>query len=77
MAGITLAQAEAKLSEYLAAETAVLGGQSVRHESGRMLTLADLATIRDGISHWDSQVKLLSASATRGGGRSRVVAPGW
>jgi hypothetical protein len=76
MAGITLAQAEAKLSEYLAAETAVLGGQSVRHESGRMLTYADLATIREGIAHWDSQVKILTSSATRGG-RSRVVAPGW
>lgn len=76
MAGITLAQAEAKLAEYLAAETAVLAGQSVRHESGRSLTLADLSTIRDGIAHWDKQVKLLTASAS-GRGRARTVAPGW
>lgn len=76
MAGITLAQAEAKLAEYLAAETAVLAGQSVRHESGRSLTLADLGAIREGIRTWDERVKQLTQSAS-GRGRARNVAPGW
>jgi hypothetical protein len=76
MAGITLAQAEAKLAEYLAAETAVLAGQSVRHESGRSLTMADLEAIREGIQTWDERVKALSGSAS-GRGRARTVAPGW
>lgn len=34
------------LAKYLAAEAAILGGQSVRHESGRTLTMADLAEVR-------------------------------
>jgi hypothetical protein len=76
MAGITLAQAEAKLAAYLAAEEAVLNGQSVRHESGRSLTMADLGEIRRGVDTWDAKVKSLSAAAS-GRGRSRPVAPGW
>lgn len=76
MAGITLAQAEAKLQEYLDAETAVLGGQSVRHESGRMLTLADMAEIRAGVDAWDARVKSLARTAA-GTRRSASITPGW
>ena len=58
MAGVTLAQAEAQLASYLAAETAVLSNQAYRIGE-RSLTRADLKDIREGISHWDSRVKEL------------------
>lgn len=64
MAGITLATAEAKLAEYLAAETAVLSGQSYSI-AGRSLTRADLQFIQTGITQWDARVKKLD----RGGNR--------
>ncbi len=38
-----------RLARYIAAETAILEGQSVRHESGRELTMADLSEVRDEI----------------------------
>lgn len=73
MAGITLAQAEARLAAYLAAEEAVLANQS--HTIGdRTYTRADLAQIQDGINVWDARVKQLSASAS-GRGRARTVRP--
>lgn len=71
MAGITLAQAEAQLATYLAAETAVLAKQSYEI-AGRKLEFADLEAIQSGISLWNSRVKALSA-----GSRSRVVSPSW
>lgn len=55
MAGITLAQAEARLTEYLAAESKVLAGQSYSIE-GRQLTRANLREIRDGITYWNDLV---------------------
>lgn len=71
MAGIDLAQAQAQLSAYLAAETAVLSGQ--RYEiAGRMLQRADLALIQQGVTLWDSRVKTLSVAA-RGRSRARTV----
>ncbi len=70
MAGITLAQAEAQLSSYLTAETAVLNNQSYTIE-GRSMTRADLGEIRQGIKFWDTEVKRLS----RGGLRVRGVTP--
>ena len=73
MAGITLAQAEAQLAAYLAAETAVLSGQSYEI-AGRSLRRADLEQIRLGIATWDARVKALSASAT-GRGRARTIVP--
>ena len=71
MAGITLAQAEAKLTQYLAAEEAVLLGQQYEI-SGRMLKRADLASIQAGIDIWNQRVQRLSA---RSGGRSAAVVP--
>lgn len=68
MPGITLAQAEAQLSAYLAAETAVLSGQAYSI-GGRSLTRASLREIRDGIALWDRRVKQL----TRGGLRVRTI----
>ena len=62
MAGITLAQAEAKLAEWLAADTAVASGQAYSI-SGRSLNRANAREIRENIVFWDKQVKRL----TRGG----------
>lgn len=69
MAGITQEVAEAKLQEYLDAETAVLTGQSYSI-AGRSLTRANLSEIRAGIDTWDSRVKSLALKAS---GRGRVV----
>ena len=75
MAGITLAQAEAKLTEYLEAESKVLQGQSYELH-GRRLNRANLEEIQAGIKIWDQRTKELAASAN-GRGRSRIVSPNW
>lgn len=67
MAGITLAQAEAQLSEYLAAETKILGGQAFSR-NGKMMTMADLAAVQEGIKIWEARVQRLSRS-----GRMQVM----
>lgn len=79
MAGLTLATAEAALNSWVAADAALAaGGQSVRHESGRMLTRADSAEIRNNIDYWNKQCQQLGGSVANGGaGRSRVVSAGW
>ncbi len=59
MAGITLAQAEAKLTIWLAAEDRVAAGQSYSI-SGRSLTRADLSQIRETIDYWETKVRRLS-----------------
>lgn len=66
MAGITLAQAEAQLALWIAADTSVATGQSYTI-GGRSLTRADAREIRENIVFWDSQVKRLSSSETSGG----------
>jgi hypothetical protein len=71
MAGITLAQAEAKLAAYMAAEDAVLTGQSYSI-SGRQLTRADLSEIRKGIAAWEQRVIRLTS---QGGIRVRGAVP--
>lgn len=71
MAGITLVQAEAQLAAYLAAETAVLSGQSYEI-AGRRLTRADLETIQKGIEIWSARVDTLTA-AVEGAGRVRTI----
>ena len=62
MAGITLAQAETKLSEWLTVEEAVQTGQSYRIGE-RTLERADLQYIGERITFWNQQVIRL----TRGG----------
>ena len=62
MAGITSSHAEAQLSSYLAAETAVLSGQSYEL-NGRRVTRANLADIQAGIKIWNQR----SQSLSRGG----------
>lgn len=74
MAGITLAQAEAKLALWLAALDKVSEGQSYSISEGsgsRSLTRANLKDIQEQIEFWDGLVKKLS----RGGIRVRGVAP--
>lgn len=71
MAGITLAQAEAKLAEYLAAETAVLGGQKVVID-GTEMTRANLEGIQQGVKIWEARVGRLSRT---GGIRVAEVIP--
>ncbi|MCS4508899.1 DUF6148 family protein [Xylophilus ampelinus] len=74
MSGITLVQAQAQLNAYLAAETAVLSGQSYEI-AGRRLTRANLADIQQGIATWNARATQLGNSAV-GMRRSRVVVPG-
>lgn len=62
MAGISAAQAETQLAAYLAAETAVLSGQSYEL-NGRRITRANLAEIQAGIKIWHQRAQ----SLTRGG----------
>jgi len=74
MAGITLTQAQTQLDSYLAAETAVLSGQSYEI-AGRKLTRADLASIQQGITSWNARLITLSNQAT-GRSRARTVVVG-
>lgn len=70
MAGITQAQAEARLTAYMAAEQAVLSNQSYSI-GGRAMTRANLREIRDGITYWEVKVKKL----TNGGFKMRFATP--
>jgi len=63
MAGITLAQAQAKLDGWMAAEDGVMTSQSYSMGS-RQLTRADLSEIRSSINFWETKVIKL----TQGGG---------
>ena len=71
MAGISLAQAQAQLDAYIAAETAVLLGQEYKIE-GRMMRRADLAAIQAGIDVWNKRVQRLSGMNQR---RSAAIVP--
>lgn len=67
MAGITLAQAQAKLDMWLAAEEALATSQSYEIEvegNRRQLTRADLKTVAARITFWNSKVVALSRSAS-------------
>lgn len=73
VAGITLAQAEAQLALYLAAEAAVLTGQSYEI-AGRKLTRANLEEVRSGVETWNARVVNLAA-ASQGRSRARTIVP--
>lgn len=73
MAGITLAIATARLTEYLEAEHAILSGQEYAIGT-RRLKRADLAEVRAGVVMWDQRVKALSSVANRRG-RSLTLRP--
>ena len=64
----TLAEAQAILAKYLAAETAVLEGKTIRLGTGgsgidRLWTSEDLAEIRKGRQEWERTVGNLQAAA--------------
>lgn len=67
MAGITQAQAEAKLALWMAADDAVAKGQSYSI-AGRTLTRANSAEIMKNITYWNGMVKELDD----GGGNASV-----
>jgi hypothetical protein len=69
MAGITLAQAEAQLTLWLAANEAVASGQSYSIKD-RSLSRTDASEIREQITYWDAWVRRLSRSSR---GRTRYV----
>jgi len=72
MAGITLAQAEAKLTTWMAALDKIAVGQSYTISSGtgsRTLSRANLTEVQAQIEYWDAKVKHL----TRGGMEVRGV----
>jgi hypothetical protein len=71
MAGITLAQAQAQLDAYLAAETAALARKSYTI-NGRSMTFQDLPAIQQGIELWSRRVSDLSSRGT-GRGRSATM----
>lgn len=73
MAGITLAQAEAKLALYLDALDKIILKQKVEID-GQSLTRANLADVEAAIEAWDARVKRLSVSAS-GRGRMRTITP--
>ncbi len=64
MAAITLAQAQAKLTEWMAADTAIATAQSYAM-GGRTLTRADAAEVRKNIEYWETKVNALSKLAGR------------
>jgi hypothetical protein len=66
MAGITVEQAEAKLTLWMAALDKIAAGQSYSITTGtgsRSLTRANLKEVQEQVEYWDRQVKRL----TRGG----------
>jgi hypothetical protein len=70
MAGITLAQAQAKLTLWLAADEKVASGQAYSI-GGRSLSRADGRLIKENIEYWNSWVVRL----TDGGIRVVAVTP--
>lgn len=75
MAGITLAQAEAKLSTFMSALDAIATGQRYAIEvdgSRRELTRADLAQVQKSVEFWDQKVKSLTRAAS-GASRTRYM----
>lgn len=69
MAGISLAQAQASLDLWLAADAAVASSQSYEI-AGRKLSRADAGEITRKIDYWNAKVVLLTR---QGQGRSRGV----
>jgi len=63
MAGITLAQAEAKLATWMAAMDAVATGQEYAIGT-RSLKRVDAKEIREQVQFWDLKVKELSRGTT-------------
>lgn len=74
MAGIDLTTAQAHLTSWLNAETAVASGQAYTI-GNRTMRFADLAQIREQVIFWDGQVQRLTASGGQRGIRVRGITP--
>lgn len=75
-AGITLAQAQAQLDAWLAADAQLATSQRYEIDTGngrRMLQRADAAEVRENIKYWNEKVKELTPSGA--GGRRRIRYP--
>lgn len=72
MPAISLATAEAQLTAWLAASTAVAGGQAYKIGE-RSLTRADAGEILKMIEFWSSKVEALEAGTTSI--RARLITP--
>jgi hypothetical protein len=75
MAGLTLADAEARLAGWLSADAELQTGQTVKFND-RLLTRADALEVRNNIDYWQKKCQELEASKS-GRGRSRTVSPNW
>ncbi|EME71397.1 hypothetical protein H261_03273 [Paramagnetospirillum caucaseum] len=79
MAGITLADAEARLAQWLEADAAVASNQSYTVQSpaggGRTLTRADSGEIRRNIDYWNGWCVRLGGTALANGIRVTHVVP--
>jgi hypothetical protein len=64
MAGITLTQAEGKLAEWMAADSAVAAGQAYKIH-GREMTRANAAEIMANIEKWDGWCRRLGRRGLR------------
>ena len=60
MAGISLAQAQAQLDLWLAADAAVASGNQSYRINERIFTKADAQQIRENIQFWDAKVQQLN-----------------
>jgi len=74
MAGITAAQAETKLAEYLALETKIMSGQEAR-QGDRVLKYSDLSEVREGIQYWNSKCKELGSGDGSGNIQPKSMVP--
>ncbi|MBF0270328.1 MAG: hypothetical protein HQL44_17240 [Alphaproteobacteria bacterium] len=77
MAGITLAQAETYLAQWLEAQASLAASQSYSIETAtgtkRQLTRANLAEVQKMIEFWDAQCKRLGGTANTDGIRTKVI----
>lgn len=64
MAGLTLAQCEAELAIWMAADQAVAAGQQWQHQ-GRTYTKVDAGEIRRNINYWDAKCQRLDRQGPR------------
>lgn len=70
--GAQLDTARDRLAKYMEAEDKVLAGQSYTI-SGRSLTRANLAEIRDGMAYWQGKVDRLEATGHAGPTVRRII----
>lgn len=76
MAGITLAQAEAKLALWMQVNDDIATNGQSTAILGREFRAADLGEVNRQIEYWDTKVKQLAANTGGAGIRVRGLTPG-